>query len=81
MLIGRRANAHLKNADSTEVQYQVRQAVLATMAFGIGINCQDIERAIQWWLLSTLEQYVQESGKGGRNGNEVNALIIVWGPE
>ena len=48
------------------------------MAFGMDIDGQDIERVIQWWPASTLEQYVQEFGKGGRNGNEAKALIYVW---
>ena len=50
--------------------------VLATIAFGVGIDCQDIERVIHWGPPSTSEQYVQESGRGGRNGNEAEALLL-----
>ena len=41
----------------------VLQVVIATSAFGLGIDCQNIQRTIHWGLPSTIEEYVQESGR------------------
>ena len=43
------------------IQGGTLRVVLATTAFGMGIDCPDIERVIHWGSPSTLEQYVQES--------------------
>ena len=36
--------------------------VIATMSFGMGIDCSDLRRVIHWGLPSTIEDYVQETG-------------------
>ena len=41
--------------------------IVATTAFGMGIDCPDIAQVIHWGPLHTIEEYVQESGRGGRN--------------
>ena len=56
------------------IQGGTLRVVLATTAFGMGINCPDIKRVIHWGPPSTLEQYAQESGRVGRNGNEAEGV-------
>ena len=36
--------------------------IVATTAFGMGIDCPDIAQVIHWGPLHTIEEYVQESG-------------------
>ena len=36
--------------------------ILATAAFGMGLDCPDVQRIILWGLPSTVEKYVQEIG-------------------
>ena len=59
----------------TEVGGRLR-LVIATTAFGMGIDCpDDIRRIIHWGLPSTLEEYVQETGRCGRDGHSSEAIL------
>ena len=48
---------------------------IATSAFGLGIDIPDVRQVIHWGLTSTVEEYVQESGRGGRDGLSAQAII------
>ena len=54
--------------------------ILATTAFGMGINCHDIRKIIHWGPPNTLEQYVQESGQAGRDNLPSEACILYGSP-
>ena len=51
------------------------QVVIATVAFGMGINCPDVRHVIHWGVPTDVEMYVQESGRAGRDGKLSCAVI------
>lgn len=50
--------------------------VIATIAFGMGMNCPDIRQVIHWGVPEDAEAYVQESGRAGRDGQRCLAIIL-----
>ena len=51
------------------------RVVIATTAFGMGVDCPDIYRIIHWGMPATLEEYVQETGRAGRDGEPSEAVL------
>ena len=49
--------------------------LIATTAFGLGVDCPDIARIINFGSPATLEELVQESGRAGRNRISAEAIL------
>ena len=49
--------------------------IIASTAFGLGIDCKDIARVINYGTPNTLEELVQEMGRAGRNGDQSLAIL------
>lgn len=51
------------------------RVIVATTAFGLGIDCSDITRVINWGTPNSLEELIQEAGRAGRNGFQSDAVL------
>ena len=59
--------------DFMDDKYKV---VVATKAFGLGINKSDVRYVIHYQFPDSIETYYQEAGRSGRDNKEAHALLL-----
>ena len=52
--------------------------VVATNAFGMGIDKPDIRYIVHWTFPGTLEAYCQEFGRAGRDGEDARCVLLFY---
>lgn len=71
MKAGERASAQRKFMKSER-----RIVMVATSAFGMGIDKPDIRYIVHYQVPGSLEQYVQEAGRAGRDGKRSDCILL-----
>ena len=54
--------------------------VIATSAFGLGVDCPDIRVVYHWGPPATIKEYIQETGRAGRDGLQSEAIMLYGNP-
>jgi ATP-dependent DNA helicase RecQ len=77
-------HAGLSREEKKEVEawflHNPEAVLVATCAFGLGIDKSDIRTVIHRDCPPSVEAYLQESGRAGRDGAQSRAIFL-WGPE
>jgi ATP-dependent DNA helicase RecQ len=77
------ARYHGKMTDKERIEHQARFmkkgkriVMVATSAFGLGIDKPDIRYIIHYQAPASLERYLQEAGRAGRDGHGARCILL-----
>lgn len=67
---------HLRAKIQESFMAGVTRVIVATIAFGLGIDKPDIRGIIHYHLPASLEAYYQEAGRSGRDGKKAKCILL-----
>lgn len=74
-------HAGLKTEVKTDIQERFMAnkipVVVATIAFGMGIDKSNIRNIVNWDIPSTIEEYSQQIGRAGRDGQPSTCMVYI----
>ena len=53
----------------------VLRILIATVAFGMGLDCPNVRHIIHWGPMADKESYIQQIGRAGRDGKKAMATL------